>query len=943
MPADHGLAFLGRTRERERLDGMLANARTGHSGVLVIHGDAGIGKTALLRYAARQASGFRVAQIAGIEAEMELPFAGVHQLCAPAFDRLDALPEPQQNALNVALGVSPGNTPDRFLVALGVLSLLSAVAEERPLLCLVDDAQWLDVASAQTLGFVARRLLAESVAILFAIRDPIAGHALDGLSDLSLGGLEEADARTLLSRAVPGRLDDRVRDRVITETGANPLAMLELARSMSAAERAGGYMQSAAKPLAGQVEEQYLRQIDALPEATQRLMLLAAADSVGEATLLWRAAEQLSIDATALAPAATAGLLEIDDHVRFRHPLVRSAVLRAASSDDRRRVHGALAVVSDPELDAERRVWHLAMAASGPDEEVAVELERCAGHAEARGGLAAAAAFLQRAAALSQEPGRAAERALAAAQASFQAGAFETALGLVATAEAYPLDGHQSARAELLRAHVVYASSWGNDAAPLLLQAARRLERFDLDFARKAYLTAWGATIAGGHLGGGKSGLLEICRAIRSLPAPTAPPHPLDLLLEGFALLTTDGRAAATPVLLRAAHAIAGMPVEDVLRWGTLGSGPSAATWDADGFSAIVERQARIVRDAGALAELPTHLSAQAADKVWTGDFASATLLLAESDSVAAVTGSSIQRYAELWLRAFQGQEAEVSELIERTQRQAEASGGGELVMNADLAAAVLYNGLARHDEAVSAARRVVTNAIGPWNSVLVLPELVEAASRAGDAELARDALELLAESTQPAGTQFALGMEARSRALLSGGAAAERLHREAIDRLSRTRRRPELARAHLLFGEWLRHAGRVADAREQLRTAEDMFAEIGMDGFAERTRRELVAAGGKVPKRSDEPRGELTPQEEQIARLARDGLTNSEIASQLFLSPRTIEWHLRKVFVKLGITSRGGLVSALPAPTTPDGRRSSPAMRLTNQLRPRCSAPRSP
>jgi DNA-binding CsgD family transcriptional regulator/tetratricopeptide (TPR) repeat protein len=917
MSGDHRLALLGRTSERELLDAMLASARSGRSAVLVIHGEPGIGKTAMLRYAARQASGLRIAQIAGVQAEMELPFAGIHQLCAPMFDRLDGLPEPQRNALNVALGVSPGETPNRFLVALAVLSLLCAAAEERPLLCLVDDAQWLDAASGEVLGFVARRLLAESVAIVFGVREPIAGHALDGLPDLSLGGLQEADARSLLSRALPGRLDDRVRDRIIAETGGNPLALLELAQNMRGAERAGAYVQPAAGDLPGQVEEQYVRRVRGLPAAAQRLILLAAADPVGDATLVWRAAERLSIDATALTPAAAAGLLEIDDRVRFRHPLVRSAVYRAASVDDRRRVHEALAEVSDPDLDAERRAWHLATAASGPDEEIAFELERCAGRAQARGGLAAAAAFLQRAAALSQDPGRAAERALAAAQASFQAGAFDTALGLVATAEAYALDGYQAARAELLRAHVAYASSWGNDAAPLLLQAARRLEPFDLDLARRAYLTAWGAAVAAGHLGEGDGGFLEICHAIRALPPPAGAPHPLDLLLDGFALLTTDGRAAATPMLQRAAKAIAGMPTEDVLRWGTLGSGPSAAIWDSDGFSAILERQAQIVRDAGALAELPIHLSALAMDKAWIGDFAGAAILLAESDSVAGVIGSPPQTFAEIGLRALQGREAEVFELIERAIRQ----GGGEAVATAHWAAAVLYNGLARYDEAVSAARQVITNAIGPWNTVWVLPELVEAAARVGDAELARDALKRLAESTQPAGTHLALGIEARSRALVSGGTAAEDLYREAIDRLSKTRRRPELARTHLLLGEWLRHEDRGVDAREQLRTAHEMLAAIGMEAFAERARRELLAAGGNVRKRSVEPRGALTPQEEQIARLARDGLTNSQIGSHLFLSPRTVEWHLRKVFAKLGITSRSGLVTALPA-SEPDAAR---------------------
>ena len=531
MAADHGLGFLGRTSERELLDGMLAKVREGQSAVLVIRGEPGIGKTALLRYAARQASGLRVAQVDGVQAEMELPFADIHRLCAPMFARLDVLPEPQRNALSVALGVSTGDTPDRFLVALAVLSLLSAVAEERPLLCLVDDAQWLDFASGQVLGFVARRLLAESVAMVFSLREPIAGRAFDGLSEYSLEGLDEADARALLTRAAPGRLDARIRDRIIAETHGNPLALLELSRSMSAAERAAGYALLAGRDLPGQVEEQYLRRVGVLPEATQRLILLAAADPLGDATLVWRAAQHLSIDASTAAPAADAGLLEIDDQVRFRHPLVRAAVYGAASLDDRQRVHKALAEVSDPELDADRHAWHRALAAAGPDEAVAAELEYSAERAQTCGGLAAAAAFLERATALTADPTLRARRALAAAQASLQTGAFDAALALVATAEAEALDELQCAQTDLLRGHVAFASGLFSDAPALLLKAAKRLERFDPQLARETYLTAWSAaSVASQHVA-----LQEICRAVQALPPRPGALRPLDLLLDALA------------------------------------------------------------------------------------------------------------------------------------------------------------------------------------------------------------------------------------------------------------------------------------------------------------------------------------------------------------------------------------------------------------------------
>jgi DNA-binding CsgD family transcriptional regulator len=908
MPATHGLGFLGRPRERESLDAMLAHVRDGQSAVLVIRGDPGIGKTALLRYAARQASGLRTTEVEGIQAEMELPFAAIHRLCAPMFDGLEVLAEPQQNALRVALGVSSGDAPDRFLVAVAVLNLLAATAEERPLLCLVDDAQWLDAASVQALGFVARRLVAEPVAMIFSLREPTTTRALDGLPQLTLEGLDEPDARALLSIAVPGRLDDRVRDRIIAETRGNPLAMVELSRRMSPSERAGGFAPPAAIDLPSRLEERYVRQVADLPVPTQRLILLAAAEPLGDATLLWRAAERLSTDPGALEPATQAGLLEIDDRVRFHQPLVRSAVYRAASLDDRQRVHEALAEVSDPELDADRRAWHRALAVAGTDEAVAAELELSAERAQARGGLAAAAALLERATALTAEPTLRARRALAAAKASFQTGAFDAALALLATAQAEALDGFQSAQADLLRGHVAFASGRFGDAPSLLLEAARRVEPFDPQLTRETYLNAWvAASVAGQQLV-----RQRISDAVQALPPQPGARRPLDLLLDGLALLTNGGHAAATPTLQRAANALAELPVEDVLRWGWTATAASNAVWENDGARAISARHVQLVRDAGALASLPLYLSALGLANAWTGDLAGTASNLAEADSVAAAIGSPAAPWLPLRLLALQGREAEASAAIASTLEQA-AGGAQGIATYARWAAAVLYNGLARYAEAVSAAREATSKTSEPFASMWALPELVEAAARAGDAKLARDALERLAETTRPCANDFARGIEARSRALLSDGAAAQDLYREAIDRLSRTRLRPELARAHLVFGEWLRREGRLREAREPLRTAEEMFAEIGMEAFAERAKGELVAAGGKPSARVVEAYEELTPQEEQIARLARDGLTNTEIGAQLFLSPRTIEWHLGKVFGKLGIDSRSGLHGALP------------------------------
>jgi DNA-binding CsgD family transcriptional regulator len=520
---------------------------------------------------------------------------------------------------------------------------------------------------------------------------------------------------------------------------------------------------------------------------------------------------------------------------------------------------------------------------------------------------------LQRAVALTQDPGRRANRALAAAEVAFQAGVSDAALRLVATAEAAPLDEVERARVDLLRGQVAFASGLASDAPSLLLKAASRLERFDPELARQTYLTAWGAaTVAPGHLAGGGV-LLEISRAILDLPRRPGAPRPLDLLLAGLALLTTDGRAAATPTLQRAAKVLPDIPVEDVLRWGWMATAASNAVWDNDGAYAISARQVQLVRDAGAPAQLPLHLSALGMARAWTGDLAGAAANMAEADSVVAAIGSVSVPWTALRLRALQGREAEATAAIASAIEQA-AAGAYGLAIYAHWAAAVLYNGLARYEEAAASARQANSNIFEYWVSVWVLPELVEAAARVQDTASARDALERLAETTHPSANDFALGIEARCRALLSTGAIAERLYQDAIERLGRTRLRPELARAHLLYGEWLRRENRRVDARPQLRTAHDLFTAIGMEAFAGRARSELSATGGRARKRSAETRDDLTDQERQIAQLARDGLSNPEIGARLFLSPRTVEWHLHKVFGKLGIRSRRELPNALPA-----------------------------
>jgi DNA-binding CsgD family transcriptional regulator len=875
----------------------------------VLRGDAGSGKTALLNYIADRVDGWAIATAAGIESEMELAYSGVHQLCAPFLDRLDRLPAPQHDALAIVFGRSSGPAPDPFLVGLATLTLLAEAAEKQPLLCIVDDAQWLDRASAQILGFVARRLLAERIAIVGAARTGIGDHVLMGLPETTILGLADSDARALLLENVHGPLDAAVCDQIVAESHGNPLALKELPRTWSAGDLAGGFGVLGSQPVAGKIEQSYTRRLHQLPFDTQLFVLAAAAEPLGDPVLLYRAAKTLGLEAASAGPAVDAGLLEVGARVRFAHPLVRSAAYGAAPADDRRRVHQALAEATDPDRDPDRRAWHRASATAGPSEEVATELERSAGRAQARGGFAAAAAFLQRAVVLTLDPLRRAERALAAAELSLQAGAFEAALALLVTADAGPLDDFGRVRVEMLRAHVAFGSGIGTDAPVLLLRAARKVERFDLDLARQTYLMAWSAAGMAAD-----SGLyLEVCRAACALPSSDGNPGPRELVLEGVARLVVDGHRAATPVLQQAARVLADSPVEEVNQLGWMAAAASSYAWDIEGMLSVVERQVQLLRDTGALGALPFCLAQLGMVRTWMGDFVEAAALVVESDNVAAAIGSPLAPYTLLRLRALQGREAEAAAPIELAMAQAASEGQGMAAAWANWAAAVLYNGLSRYEDAAAAAARATSDTRNVTTYMSAMPELVEAAARAGDAEVAQQALTYLVEMTQPIGNDLAVGIEARCGALVTEGATAEELYLESIERLGRTRVRTELARSHLVYGEWLRREGRRVDAREQLRTAHTMFDDIGMEAFAERTRRELLATGETVRSRRDETGADLTPQEQQIARLARDGLTNPEIGAQLFLSARTVEWHLRKVFAKLGITSRQALKTALP------------------------------
>jgi len=894
------------------LERLLDDVRAGRSGALVIRGEPGVGKTALLQFALDSGSDLRVARAVGVESEMELAYAALHQLCAPMLDRLEGLPAPQRDALRTVFGLTAGGAPDRFLVGLAALGLLSEVAEEQPLLCVVDDAQWLDRASAQALAFVARRLLAESVGLVFATREP--SEEFGRLPELVVGGLRDGDARKLLGSVLRGPLDERVRERIVAETRGNPLALLELPRGLTHAELAGGFGLPDAVPLSGRIEDSFRRRVEALPDESQRLLLVAAVEPVGEPLSVWRAAERLGIGVHAAAPAAAAGLLEFGAHIRFRHPLVRSAVYRAASAEERRTVHRALAQATDPKVDPDRHAWHRARAAPGADEDVAAELEQSAGRAQARGGLAAAAAFLERAAALTPDPARRVGRALAAARAKHQAGAPDAALSLLASAEAGPVDELQRARADLLRAQIAFAMSRGSDAPPLLLNAARRLEPLDARLARETYLDALIAAVSAHRLasGGGALEVAEAARAAGYTRSPAQPARAPDLLLDGWVLLITEGYAAATPTLARALSAFrSGESVskDEEIRWLWFACHTAYELWDDETWHELSIRQVQLARAVGALAELPVALNSLAGASLFAGDFAAAETQVEEAEAVTEVTGHRLAPYGRLLLAAGQGREAAASELIESSMEEVVHRGEGLGLTAINWAAALFYNGLGRYADALAAAQKATEH---PRDMARVLPELIEAAARSGNPEDAADALERLSETTRTSGSDWGLGIEARSAALVSEGDAAEGLYREAIDRLGRTRMRVELARAHLLYGESLRRRRRRLDAREQLRTAHEMFTAMGFEAFADRAARELLATGETARKRTVETERQLTAQEAQIARLARDGLSNPDIGARLFISPRTVEYHLRKVFTKLDISSRKELDDAL-------------------------------
>ncbi len=911
-----GQRLRGRAAECEMLRAVVTTVQAGSHQVLVLRGEAGVGKTALLGYVSEVASEFRCVQVAGVESDMELAFAGLQQLCAPLMDRFDELPPPQREALNVAFGRGVGPTPDRFLVGLAVLSLMAAATNDQPLLCIIDDAQWLDQVSVQTLSFVARRLLAEPVALVFAARDGGA-QALAGLPELAINGLSDGEARELLSSVITGRIDERVRDRIVAETRGIPLALLEVPRNHSAVELAGGFGNLAVHRSAGQLEESFVHRIESLPVDTQRLLLVAAAEPVGDAALFLRAAANLGVSVDALAPAEAAGVIEFGPRMRFHHPLLRSAAYRAADLPDRRAIHRALANATDPGSDPDRRAWHAAYAAAGPDDAVAAELETSAGRAQIRGGIAAAAAFLERATALTVDPARRVSRAIAAAQAKGDAAAPEAAHDLLAIAELGALSNLQRGQVARLRAQMDFARNRGGDssaprlagAASQLLDAAKHLETLDDDLARETYLETLAATMYAGRLSE-PDALANAAEAARTAVGPASELHqPMDLLLSGMANRIAGDVSGGRAVLRSTLELICAQTNSQVQRWMSLAfpvvqETAAAELWDDAIYRQMATDIVRHARDAGALAIIPRALAYQARAHVLAGEFATAATIIEEAASITAATGYAPLKYDALLLTAWRGIPADAVALIEAATAEGNTRGEGRLLGLAGYVTAVLYNGLGQYAQAFAAAREACEHEdLGFYGWCLI--ELIEAAVHTGERATAAAAIRQLEERAGASATDWGLGVLASARALLADDQLAESLFTEAIERLERTSIVVHLARAHLRYGEWLRRLNRRLDARRHLTEAHAMFTRMGANAFAERARRELVAIGEKVRKQPVSSGDELTAQEAQIARLAAEGLTNQEIGAQLFISTHTVEWHLRKVFVKLGITSR--------------------------------------
>jgi DNA-binding CsgD family transcriptional regulator len=902
--------LVDRCVEKKALDALLDGVRAGISGALVLRGEPGIGKSSLLDYAVERGADLQIVRTVAVESEKTLGFAAVHQLLVPLLPVMDRLPEPQRQAIGVAFGLVSGPPANPFLLGLAVLTLLSDAAEVRPVLCVLDDAQWLDEESADALSFVARRLLADRVGMLFAVRETtepdVRLHALPGLR---IAGLPAPDAYGLLQASISRPIDAAVGERIVADTGGNPLAVVEAARELTPEQLDGRAPLPEPLPVGHRIEGLFVRRVRHLPPDTQALLLLAAADQPGRGARLWQTAAALAIPESAAVPAEAAGLVAFWPEVRFFHPLVRSAIYYAATPGQRRRAHRVLAAACD--LDPDGRAWHLAAAAAGPDERVAAEQEAAAERAGNRGGYAAAAALLERAALLTPDRGRQAERRLSAAEAHLLAGAVDRAGALLAEATGGLSDPRSSAQATRLDGRIRAACGCVAEAAAELVDAARRLAPLAPQEARDALLSALEATAFAGWAPCGTL-LQEIARIAGDLPPTGDPPDSAaNLLLQAYTARVSGGYAAAVPASRRAVEAFLAVDVDPdlTLRRMLLAAITAADLMDDGAAERLTARWIICARERGALAKLASAVAFRSAFVDGpAGRLDAAREAESEAHDLAETTHNPAVvpptgAHTMLTL-ALSGREAEARATAAAVARDAPNRGArGEMAM-ASYFLGVLEISLGNYDSAVRCLELAYTDDT-PLVGTQALPDLVEAATRAGQRDLAERALQRLDDRATATGTALALGLLARSRALLAVPAEARQQYEDALHLLDRTRAAPQIARAHLLYGEWLRRQRRRGEAREQLRTAHDMFDGMGLAAFAGRAAVELRATGERPRKREAGFPQELTPQEAQIAALVSRGEANREIAAQLFLSPSTVEYHLRKVFRKLGVTSR--------------------------------------
>lgn len=908
-------ALLGRCREQQALIELLDGARHGRSGVLVVRGEAGVGKTALLTDLAGRASDCLVVRISGAESELDLTWSGLQQLCSPLHGFLSRLPVPQQRAMRVVLGLREAPVdagPDPLLIGLATLTLIAEAGRSLPALFIVDDAQWIDAPSLQAFAMAARRLLAEQVAIVFGVRDRGAEQILKNLPELELHGLDRPHSEALLSAAVPWLVDERVRETLLAEACGNPLALLELHKSLHLTELGTGYGLGNVTTQTSGIEKSFHQRLEQLPAPTRTLLLIAAAEPAGTPEWIWAAARRLGIDATAAGPAEAAELIRLDNGIRFRHPLVRSALYRNALSSERRRVHAALSDAMMPGVAAQNYVWHRAQAAAGPDQQLAAELALASVAARARGGASSAAAFLARAAELTPDPHTRRQRLLDAADAALDSGAAAAASQFVALAdgvETADCDESLCAQTGLLRARLALTARRGRDAPALLLDAAERICTIDPSSARETYLQALMAALYVGQLATDETtSARAIAAAARDAPRPTGPPRAIDWMLDALVHRLTGDYATAAPLLRNALDAYLREDREGISdpRWHAISHAISLDLFDPQACTGLATRHLKKLRAAGNLTVLSSALFQNAGLRVYTGKFDQATMLLEQADALAAATGAPAHGSIRPILAAYQGQEQLCRKLVESAVDEATSRGEGGEVTLALCAKAVLHNGLGQYTEALDACASLANfDEVGYYGYVLV--ETAEAASRCGQMQIAREAADRIAELATASRTATGLGLAVRCAALANETDGADAEYQSAIGHLGNGYV-VYLARTHLVYGEWLRRRRRRSDARTQLRIAYDMLSGIGANGFAERARCELQAAGERVQAHATPTSVTLTTQERHIARLARDGYTNNEIASQLFLSPRTVEWHMGHILTKLEVASRRSL-----------------------------------